>query len=556
MRFIDVGMTDYRRLPVPDQNSADIGPADPSPGQDKSKTSYCMSVSILWVDDEIDQLKPHIIFLKNKGYDVIPVTNGEDALSMVGEKQVDIIFLDEQMPGMDGLATLTELKRIKPGIPVVMITKSEEEEIMEDAIGGKISDFLIKPVNPNQILLTVKRILDRRRIRDEKSAQSYLKSFNEITEMINDQPEWNDWITIYRRLTDWQLELSGSEEGLQQVLEDQFENANVEFGKFVENEYYDWLRSAREDRPMLSPDLISEVVMPVIDQGKSTFLFLIDCMRYDQWLVFEKMLAPYYSIQTDFYYSILPTATPYSRNAIFAGLYPSQIEKHYPKLWMQSDEDETSLNRHEKELLAAQFERKKSKVKPKYEKILHSAEGKRISERILNYTQSSFSAFVINFVDTLVHSRSDSQVLKEIAPDVPAFRELTRTWFAHSSLFQMLKKLSDQDVNIIITTDHGSIRAMRDTKVLGDRDTSTSLRYKFGRHLRCDNDAAIYIDKPGDYFLPRANMNTNYIIAKEDYYFVYPTNYNKYQNKYRDTFQHGGASMEEMILPILQLQPK
>ena len=515
-----------------------------------------MSISILWVDDEIDQLRPHIIFLEKKGYEVTPVTNGEDALSLVKKNKFDIIFLDEQMPGMDGLATLTELKNMQPGIPVIMITKSEEEEIMDDAIGGKISDYLIKPVNPNQILLTVKRILDRHRIRDEKSAQSYLRSFNEITTMINEQPEWNDWIRIYRKLTNWQMELKRSEEGLQQVLQDQIQTANAEFGKFIQNEYYDWLRASREDRPMLSPDLISEAVLPTMEQGKSTMLFLIDCMRYDQWLVFEQMLAPYYKIDTDFYYSILPTATPYSRNAIFAGLYPSQIERHYPKLWTQSDENETSLNQYEAELLTAQFERKKTGVKPKYEKILQTEEGKRISDRILNYTQSPFSAFVINFVDTLVHSRSDSQVLKEIAPDVPAFRELTRTWFAHSSLFQMLKKLSDQDVRIIITTDHGSIRAMRDTKVLGDRDTSTSLRYKFGRHLRCDGNAAIHIDKPGDYFLPRANMNTNYIIALEDYYFVYPTNYNKYQNKYRDTFQHGGASMEEMILPLAYLQPK
>ncbi len=515
-----------------------------------------MSISILWVDDEIEQLKPLILFLEKKGFKVTPVTNGEDALSLVGKQQIDIIFLDEQMPGMDGITTLGELKTIQPGIPVVMITKSEEEEIMEDAIGGKISDYLIKPVNPNQILLTVKRILDRRRIRDEKSAQSYLRSFNEITMLINEQPEWNDWITIYRRLTNWQLELKSSEEGLQQVLQDQFETANAEFGKFVENEYYDWLRSSRSDRPMLSPDLITEVVMPVIDEGKSTFLFLIDCMRYDQWLVFEQMLAPYFQIETDFYYSILPTATPYSRNAIFSGLYPSQIEKHYPKLWMQSDENETSLNQYEGELLTALFERKKRGIKPKYEKILQTAEGKKISEKIINYTQSDFSAFVINFVDTLVHSRSDSPVLKEIAPDVSAFRELTRTWFAHSSLFQMLKKLSGEDVNIIITTDHGSIRAMRDTKVLGDRDTSTSLRYKYGRHLKCDRNSAIYIDQPADYFLPRGKMNTNYIIAKEDYYFVYPTNYNKFQNKYRDSFQHGGASMEEMILPLARLQPK
>ena len=521
-----------------------------------NQQTLAMSTSILWVDDEIDQLKPHIIFLEKKGYQVTPVTNGEDALALVKKGLFDIIFLDEQMPGMDGLTTLTELKNIQPGIPVIMITKSEEEEIMEDAIGGKISDYLVKPVNPPQIVSTVKRILDRHRIRDEKSAQSYLRSFKEITMMINEQPEWNDWISIYRKLTNWNLELMRSEEGLQQVLQDQFQTANAEFGKFIQSEYYHWLRASREDRPMLSPDLMAEVVIPTIEEGKSTFFFLIDCMRYDQWLVFEQMLAPYYQIDTQFYFSILPTATPYSRNAIFSGLYPSQIESHFPELWTKGDDNETSLNQYEAELLTAQFERKKTGIKPKYEKILQTSEGKRISDKILNYTQSPFSAFVINFVDTLVHTRSDSHVLKEIAPDVAAFRELTRTWFAHSTVFQMLKKLSEQDVNIIITTDHGSIRAMRDTKVLGDRDTSTSLRYKFGRHLRCDDNAAIFIDKPADYFLPRANINTSYIIAREDYYFVYPTNYNKYQNKYRDTFQHGGASMEEMILPLAHLKTK
>lgn len=513
-------------------------------------------VSILWVDDEIEQLRPHIIFLEKKGYKVTPVTNGEDALALVTKSAYDIIFLDEQMPGMDGLTTLNELKRIKPDIPIIMITKSEEEEIMEDAIGGKISDYLIKPVNPHQIILTVKRILDRHKIRNEKSAQSYLRSFNEITQMINEQPEWREWIDIYIRLTHWQMELKRSEEGLQHVLQDQFQMANAAFGKFIDNEYYDWLRASREDRPMLSPDLITEHVFPLLDNGKSTFLFVIDCMRYDQWLVFEKMLQPFFQIKTDFYYSILPTATPYSRNAIFSGLYPAQIARHYPDVWSFDDENETSLNKHEAWLLTELFKRKKMDIKPKYEKILHANDGRRIFSKILDYTQSAFNAFVINFVDTLVHTRSDSNVLKEIAPDATAFRELTRTWFAHSSLFEILKKLSEQEVNILITSDHGSIQASRDTKVLGDRETSTSLRYKYGKKIRCDSNTAMVIEKPEDYFLPGATSHISYIIAREDYYFVYPTNYNKYQKKYRDSFQHGGASMEEMILPLALLKPK
>ncbi|MEX0778225.1 MAG: response regulator [Balneolales bacterium] len=515
-----------------------------------------MSTNILWADDEIDQLKPHIIYLENKGFNVSPVSNGEDAITLIREKPFDIVFLDEQMPGMDGITTLSHIKEAKPSLPVVMITKSEEESIMEDAIGGKISDYLIKPVNPNQLVLTMKRILDRHRIRDEKSAQTYLQSFNQITQQINSQPDWEEWIAIYKKLTLWDLELERGDEGLRQVLDDQVQQANLEFGRYIQNEYRHWLGESIPDRPALSPDVLKQYVLPHVDKGETTFFFVIDCMRYDQWLVFESMLEEYYQIQTDFYYSILPTATPYSRNSIFAGLYPSDIYKNYPKLWTNGDENETSLNQHEEELLKHQLKRLKYDFTPKYEKVLQTEEGKRVADKVLNYTQTNLSAFVYNFVDTLVHSRSDSNVLKEIAPDVAAFRSLTKTWFAHSTLFQMFKALVDQDVTIVVTSDHGSVRSLRDTKVLGDRDTSTSLRYKYGRHLKSEKDAAIHIDNPEAYKLPAGNRNTNYIIAKEDYYFVYPTNYHRFQNKYKDTFQHGGASMEEMILPIATLKPR
>ncbi len=515
-----------------------------------------MSTRILWADDEIDQLKPHIIFLEKKGFEVTPVSNGDDALALINEESFDLVFLDEQMPGKDGITTLSEIKEIRSSLPVVMITKSEEESIMEDAIGGKISDYLIKPVNPNQILLTTKRILDRTRIRDEKSAQSYLQSFNEISMRINDKPDWDEWVEIYRKLTGWDMELERSDEGLRQVLEDQFQQANLDFGRFVEDEYKQWLYGSYPDRPVLSPDIMSHYVKPHLENGETTLFFLIDCMRYDQWLVFQSMLERFYTIDVDFHYSILPTATPYSRNAIFAGMYPLEIQKKYPRLWQNGDENETSLNQYEEELLAQQIKSMGFDFTPKYEKILQAEEGRKIADRISNYTQNRLSTFVINFVDMLVHSRSDSTVLKELAPDVSAFRGLTQTWFEHSSLFQMFKSLAEQDVRVIVTTDHGSVRSLRDTRVLGDRNTSTSLRYKFGRHLKCDHDSAIIIDRPLDYYLPRLNSSTNYLIAKEDYYFVYPTNYHHYQNKYRDTFQHGGASMEEMILPVATMRPK
>ncbi len=515
-----------------------------------------MSIKILWADDEIERLKPHILFLENKGFNLKPVSNGEDAITLVKDEAFDLVFLDEQMPGMDGLTTLGKIKQLSPQLPVVMITKSEEEFIMEDAIGSKISDYLIKPVNPNQILLTIKRILDQRRLTNEKSAQSYLRSFQNISAQIDSRPDWQEWVSIYTQLTAWEIELENGDEGLLQILNDQIQQANTEFGKFIDSEYQYWLNREADERPVLSPDIIKEYIHPHIGETESTFLFIIDCMRYDQWLVFEKLLADYFTIETDFYYSILPTATPYSRNAIFAGLYPSEIEKHYPRFWKNAEGDESSLNQDEPELLKEQVRRLGHKFSPRYEKVLQKEEGKRIADRISNYMQTPFNAFVFNFVDTLVHSRSDSEVLKEIAPDVPAFRSLAKTWFQHSNLLQIFKELSERDVRIVVTTDHGSVRAMRDTKVLGDRNTSTSLRYKFGRHLKADKSAAIIVDNPEDYKLPKVTASTNYIFAKEDYYFVYPTNYHKFQNKYRDTFQHGGASMEEMILPVSVLRPK
>ncbi len=514
-----------------------------------------MANRILWADDEIDQLKPHILFLENKGFEITPVTNGSDAVSLIKEQIFDIVFLDEQMPGMDGLTTLNEIKSAQASLPVVMITKSEEESIMEDAIGAKISDYLIKPVNPNQILLTVKRILERRRIEHEKFAQSYLKNFNELSENIREDTGWREWIDIYRQLTGWDIDLEGGDESLRQVLSDQYEEANRMFGRFIGRRYREWLEEEQESAPTLSPDVFSRYVKPHLEEGRTTLFFIIDCMRYDQWLVFSSLLNDYYSIDTDFYYSILPTATPYSRNAIFAGLFPLEIERRYPDLWHQG-EDEQSLNRFEPELLDRQLERNGMELSFRYEKVLNAEEGQTVADRIQNYLQSPLSTFVYNFVDTLVHSRSDSEVLREIAPDVPAFRSLTQTWFQHSSLLEIFKFLAEEDVVIVVTSDHGAVRALRDTKVYGDRETSTNLRYKYGRNLSVETDTTMLIQDPASYKLPAPGTANNYIIARENYYFVYPTNYHHYQNRYRDTFLHGGASMEEMILPVATMRPR
>lgn len=510
---------------------------------------------ILWADDEIDQLQSHIIFLNKKGFEITPVSNGQDAVSMITQEPFDIVYLDEQMPGMGGLEALEKIKALRPSLPVVMITKSEEESIMEDAIGGKISDYLIKPVNPNQILLTTKRLLERRRLQNEKSSQNYLRQFNEISSRIHPGTSWQEWIDIYKELTQWQIDLGTSDEGLKQVLDDQFQLANKEFGEFINQQYVQWLQDDNE-RPVLSPDIMSKYVWPHLQKGERVMFFLIDCMRYDQWLVFSQVLSNYYNMETDFYYSILPTATPYSRNSIFAGVFPSDIARIYPSLWQQG-QDETSLNRNEEELLNQQLMKAGMDINFRYEKILNADTGNKIADNIQSYAQSRLAAFVYNFVDTLVHSRSDSEVIKELAPDISAFRSITEAWFQHSSLLQMFRDLASEDVTIIVTTDHGSVRSMRDTKVFGDKDTATNLRYKYGRNLKAEEPGhVIFMDDPKQFKLPQIGAINNYMVAREDYYFIYPTNYHKYQNRYRDTFQHGGASMEEMILPVATLRPK
>jgi CheY-like chemotaxis protein len=514
---------------------------------------------ILWVDDEIDLFEPHVRFLNDKGYRVTTVTNGADAVDRVRETRFDLLFLDEQMPGLDGLETLEKLKDESPEVPVVMVTKSEEEGLMEDALGSQISDYLTKPVNPSQILLTCKRLLERERIRGEKVSQEYLQAFQRITRAINEPLDYMEWVDIYRELVKYTLELE-DDEGVQQILTDQYREANGAFGRFVEEMYPEWIANADDpDRaydPLLSQDLMDEHVFSHLEQDDPVVFFVIDCMRYDQWLELEELLYPHYSIERDFYYSILPTATPYSRNSIFSGLLPAQIEEEYPQLWARGEEDEHSRNRHEADLLRDQLGREGLDQRVNYEKILTAKEGQSIATSSSDLLQFDLSAVVVNFVDILAHSRSDSDVLKQIAPDEKAYRALTRTWFEHSWLLDLFKRIAESDCKVVVTTDHGAVRSLNATKVIGDRETSTSLRYKYGRNLQCDEQHAIYVKDPRTFGLPRSGINTNYILAKEDYYFVYPTNYHHYERLYNDTLQHGGASMEEMILPVATLTPR
>lgn len=512
---------------------------------------------ILWVDDEIELLRPHIIFLEARGYQVTPVANAEDALILIKEHSFDLVLLDEMLNGMDGLTALSEIKEIHPMLPVIMVTKSEEESLMEEAIGSKIDDYLTKPVNPSQILLICKKILEARKFESEKLSKEYVLKFNEIALKLMQPLNWQEWIHLYVKLAEWEVELDRYPDlGLRQTLLDQKRECNVEFAKFIEREYPNWIQYG--ERPLLSPDLVSKVLLPLLPTRRPVVFLVMDNLRLDQWLAIEELLYPYFKLTKSYYYSILPTATPYSRNAIFSGLFPGDLEQRFPEIWEKGNDDDTSRNRYEHQLLDKQLERYGVRLKPepKYVKILDAAEAHNLEKNISSYARLPLLSIVLNFVDFLAHSRSDSEVLKEIAPDEPAYRSLTRSWFEHSHIFRILKELSKTDNIIILTSDHGSIRSRHGAKVIGDKETSTNLRYKYGRSLKCDAKYAVNIRQPQTYCLPSRRLNTNYLIAKEDYYFVYPTEYHHYLSYYRDSFQHGGISMEEMILPIIQLEAK
>ncbi len=524
---------------------------------------------ILWADDEIDLLKPHVLFLEAKGYTVETVTNGTDAVDRARADRFDVVFLDEQMPGLGGLDALQQIKAERPETPVVMITKSEEEQIMEDAIGQQIADYLIKPVNPKQILLSVKKILDGAQIRGARVQQDFLQGFGALTARLGGDLDHAEWAEVYEQLVRHDLELEGADEGVRQILDDQYREANRAFANWVEAEYPGWIEAARRGdkpdrrRPMLSHELIPSAVLPHLgDVGSSpdkpVVFLLIDCLRYDQWLLFERQLHALYDIERDWHLGLLPTATPYSRNAIFGGLLPIDLAKRFPDRYTVDErQDEASLNAHEADFLTDLMARKhRGDTRVRYDKLVSQSDGAGFADRVTDYLQHDLSAVVVNFVDILAHSRSDTKILKEIAPDVPAYRALTNAWFEHSWLLAAFQELARHDCTIVVSTDHGAVRSLNPVKVIGDRETSTSLRYKHGRNLKVDHDDAIFVREPETYGLPRMGINENYIFAKGDGYFVYPTNYNRYVNQYRDTFQHGGVTMEECLLPVVTLRPK
>ncbi len=516
---------------------------------------------ILWVDDEIELLRAHIIFLNEKGYEVETVTNGEDAIAELKRASYDLIFLDEMMTGLGGLETLSQIREIDPNVPVVMVTKSEEESLMHDAIGGKINDYLIKPVHPSQILMVCKKLLEVKKISVEYVAKDYLQDFNEISRKLSLDPDFNDWLEIYLKLVNWGMELDVHPEvDLKQTLAEQTKECNKEFSKYIEKNYKRWINEEDIDKPDLTPAITEKYIFPELKNSDGpVFYFVIDCLRLDQWLIMEKSLLEYFKIDKSYYYSILPTATPYARNSLFSGLFPSEIEKQYPDLWASGNDDEKSMNKYEKELLQLLLNRKKISLNNelKYMKIIDPDVGRAFEQNILSHKKTHLFAVVVNFLDMIAHGRSDSDILKEIAPDESAYRSLTNSWFQHSSLFGTFKAIATiPNAKVIVTTDHGSIRTLRGSKVLGDREASTNLRFKFGRNLKVDDKHAIFIKNPNEYRLPKRGVTISYIIAKEDYYFVYPTDYHKYLSYYKDSFQHGGISMEEMILPVITMESK
>ena len=514
-------------------------------------------IKILWVDDEIEMLKPHILFLEQKGYDVDTSNNGDDGLEMIMNNVYDIIFLDENMPGLTGIETLERIKAKYPGLPVVMITKSEEESIMEDAIGSNIADFLIKPVKPNQILLSLKKNLENKKLVSEKTTFSYQQEFRNISLEISNNPDYVGWIDIYRKLTRWELEMENSmDESILEILQFQKNEANQVFSRFIENNYLDWVGGKSKSYPVMSPNLLKDKVFPLLDDNQSLFLIVIDNLRYDQWKAVQPVLEEFFRVeQEDLYYSILPTTTQYARNALFAGLMPLEIARKYPKYW-KGEEEEGSKNQFEGELLGEYLKRYGREVRYSYNKILNLNAGRKLVESIPNLLNYKLSVIVYNFVDMLSHARTEMEIIRELANDEKAYRSLMVSWFKNSSLLDIIRYLAEKKVNIVITTDHGSVRSQDPVRVVGDRNTTTNLRYKSGKSLNYNPREVFEVRNPHDAFLPRTNVSSNFIFCRKNDFFAYPNNYNYYVNYYRDTFQHGGVSLEEMLIPVAYLRAR
>lgn len=509
---------------------------------------------IIWVDDEIDHLKPHILFLEEKGYVITPATNGGDAIILTQSQNYDLVLLDHFMPGMDGIETLRQLKTIRPNLPVIMITKSEEEWLMDEAISEQIAHYLIKPVNPTQIFMACKQILEETQITEDKATSGYLQEFQEIENQLDSDLQIDDWWDLYNRLVKWQLNFDRHKDtGLGNILDEQILNCNREFVHFVNENYTSWLKRATS--PSLSVDVIPNWVSPILKNGEKVCFIIIDGMRLDQWMTILPEVGQYFDYQIDYHLSLLPSATPFSRNAIFSGFYPDEILVKYPQQAEKMKLAGSSLNLFEELFLKDQLKRlKHQQNRVMYHKIHTIDEGQRFNNHVAEYLQVNCLAVVVNFVDMLAHKRSESDVLQEMMPDESGYRFAVKTWFENSWLFQSLKTLSKSDFTIVMTSDHGSVRVQRGAIVGADRETSSGVRYKYGHNLNCKEKSSLVIKRPADYRLPEFGPQTNYLIAKDDIYFLYPTQYHRYLSLYKNSFQHGGISMEELMVPVITMK--
>ncbi|MEE9162159.1 MAG: response regulator [Candidatus Neomarinimicrobiota bacterium] len=514
---------------------------------------------ILWADDEIDLLKPHVLFLEDQGYAVTPVHSGEDAVHAVDEGAYDLVLLDEMMDGMDGLHTLQEIKAGNPALPIIMITKNEEEWLMDEAIAANISGYLTKPVNPSQIFMLCKSMLEKSRIRSDKTTSRYLSMFQELSQRVDTAETLTDWTDLFHELTNWDIEFDEHRDlGLEELLVEQHLTANQRFGQIVAANYRGWLEGDDQDGQVFSHRVLDRFVKPHLEAGSRVVLLVVDCLRLDQWKAMRSLLEERFAIEEAVHVSILPTATPYSRNAIFSGLLPDEMAKRNPDRWQEMARDESSMNRFEAEFLNEYLQRNGlGEIQSKYFKLITAEEGQRVLARLPEYRSTRMLALVVNFVDLLAHHRAESDVIKEILPDESGYRATICSWLEKSWLRELLETVAEwDDTVVVLTSDHGSIQVDKPVRILADRQTSSGVRYKYGRNLKSSEKGGLTIKQPAEYHLPADDVTTNYVIARDRNFFVYPSDYHRFVRRFEGSFQHGGISLEEMVVPVATLRPR